>query len=137
MRAPTLFASALFVSALGLLDGDARAQAVSGPIVFDAVSSYSAPFPAVTNVFGIAITGVQHGASAPSTVLFVDRATTSDTAISGQLQSCERQALVAINRPGRFSLGLLPTGGAIPLAAGTPYSAAYYLGNGCTLTQLP
>jgi hypothetical protein len=139
MRAPSLLVSALFVSALGLLDSDAQAQAVSGQIVFDAVSAYSAPFPAGSGSYGIAITGVQHGASASSTVLFVDKATATDTTISGTLQTCERQALVVINRPGRFSLGLLPTtAGAIGVPAGGPYSTAYYLStNGCTLAQLP
>jgi hypothetical protein len=138
MRAPSLFASALFVSALCLLHGDAQAQAVSGQILFDAVSAYSAPLPAGYGAYGIAITGVQHGASASSTVLFVDHATPSATTISGQLQTCERQALVAINRPGRFSLGLLPIGGTIALPTGSLYSAAYELStNGCTLAQLP
>jgi len=68
----------------------------------------------------------------------VDRATSSVTTISGQLQTCERQALVVINRPGRFSLGLLPTTTTIAVPTGGTYSAAYYLSdNGCTLAQLP
>ncbi|HEY2511667.1 MAG TPA: hypothetical protein VGI39_12450 [Polyangiaceae bacterium] len=109
------FVPAFFFLASALASAS-TARAQTAPLAtFDAVTSYSA----VSTMF--TITGVQHGASAPSTVQLISGS--SDNPATAALSSCEKQILVMMNRPGRFSLAVFSQYGD-------------ELG-GCSLTQLP
>jgi hypothetical protein len=120
MRLHPLIVASLSLAAATFAHGNAGAQATAD-ITFDAVTSYhTGPGGPLGDQYAFFITGVQHGASAPSTVTAIAPQT-----INGQIvsvtESCERDLQVMINRPGRFSLGLYrPTGL-----------------SGCGLTQLP
>jgi hypothetical protein len=111
-RTSILAFSFLFLAAAFFLGRDARAQAATA--TFDAVTSY-----AVTGSI-LTITGVQHGASAPSTFSASNGGTTTPSVV---WQACQQQVLVMINRPGRFSLTIAYAGNTIV--------------SSCSLTQLP
>ena len=130
MRFRHLVLGSLSLAAATLTHAKADAQAYPR-VLFDAVTSYSlidnGSFQPV-----ITITGVQHGASAPSTLLFSDGSTSSNP--NFYWQSCEKQLLVMANRPGRFSLGVAYYGTTPPATGTSTDVLALY---GCALTQLP
>jgi hypothetical protein len=113
---------ALAIAALVCFEGDAGAQSVvtftpASPAVFDSVDSYS-----ITPASGagtVVITGVLHGDGAPKTANFYEPLGSVPQDV---LSSCERQLLVAINRPGRFSVTVEHNSGSLER---------------CTLTRLP
>jgi hypothetical protein len=126
--------ASLVLAAFFLAPAKADAQIIS-TVTFDAVTSYRAgagdnPFYSMALV----VTGVQHGAGGPSTVNFQDPHGSKDAA-SSYFAACEKQLLVAINRPGRVSITLAYHGTTPPstgVAAPVTLEAL-----GCTLTQLP
>jgi hypothetical protein len=131
MHLRTFVAAAASLAAL-LVHERADAQAYFYPqITYDAVTSYSAQ-PVSGSAYGFIVTGVQHGASAPSTFAFVANYSASGSEPQSAVQqSCERALLVATNRPGRFSFSVSVQ--ALPAAGSTgPVQAL-----GCALTQLP
>jgi hypothetical protein len=113
---PVLLGSFVLAVA-GIQAGDAQAQAATPKYLFDAVSQYALTASLLT------ITGVQHGASAASTVSVPLYIPSNGAPQNAQGTTCERQLLVAVNRPGRFSVGV--------------YLNASADLNGCVLTQLP
>jgi hypothetical protein len=108
MRLRHAVLSSLAAAVLTLAHG--RADAQTSPPTFDAVTAYTAS----SNTF--TVVGVQHGASASSTMSFSFGAQQSVAA-----QSCEKQLLIMLNRPGRFSITILVNA----------------LNASCTLTQTP
>jgi hypothetical protein len=132
MRFGHLVLGSIGIAAATLAHADAHAQTTYPRLVFDAVQTYSmtddGSFSSV-----IAVTGVQHGASGPSTLMFSDASPSSTPNL--YWQACEKQLLVMTNRPGRFSLAVSYYGSAPPPATGTSTEKlALY---GCALTQLP
>jgi hypothetical protein len=114
MRLHSFVLASFFVAAAALDAGNVRAQATTPTYTFDAVSQFGAQ----GNTFWI--TGVQHGASAASTIQVTGIETSGGTV--AYAEACERALLVAMNRPGRFSVGVYANSGIL---------------NGCLLTQLP
>ena len=115
MRFHPLVLACLCIAPLALHGAPAEAQSATD-FTFDSVTSYTNTY--LTNSsYGFTVTGIQHGASAPSTVNVILAGSTATSTQALAFDSCERKLLVAINRPGRFSVGV---------ASGT-----------CTLTQLP
>ncbi len=121
--------ASLAIAAFALTPTNAGAQATPPELTFDAVTAYT--IGRVDSHVTLTVTGVQHGASGPSTVAFVEAY--ADAPIAG-ISTCERQLLVAINRPGRFSVGVFYSG-ATPPSTGT--GTTYLSPRGCRLTQLP
>ena len=108
--------AAAALAAICVLPG--RAEADNAAIVtYDSVDSYRMGEPGA--MVHIAITGVVHGASAPTTAEYYSNTGTD------VMPACERQVIIAINRPGRFSL-------TIETMPGAPTNIRY-----CTLTRLP
>ncbi len=125
--------ASLALAVLALAPANAEAQATGPEVTFDAVTAYTVG--QVNYVMALTVTGVQHGASGPSTVTFWDTRSTTD-GTSSYFSACERQLLVAINRPGRFSIGLAYTG-TTPPSTGTPRQPVDLSPRGCRLTQRP
>jgi hypothetical protein len=136
----------LVIASLGLaatVFGERGADA-SAPtyaqVTFTAVTSYiTQPTVSSQTQYGVTITGIQTGQSAASTVSFATMS--AGGGIQGNspatvvAESCERQLLVMLNRPGRFSLGMVlnQTSVTLPVPTGTgPLEVI-----GCSLTQQP
>jgi hypothetical protein len=122
--------ASLALAGFALSPSNAEAQATPPEVTFDAVTAYTLG-QVYNGYIALTVTGVQHGASGPSTVGFT---ISSPDAQSLTLSTCERQLLVAINRPGRFSVAL-SYGGAAPPSTGTGTTSLS--SRGCRLTQLP
>jgi hypothetical protein len=125
--------ASLVLAVLALWPAQAEAQATRPVLTFDAVTSYT--MGNVGYTMALTVTGVQQGASGPSTVTFWDaQSTANDT--TAYFSACERQLLVAINRPGRFSIGIAYSG-TTPPSTGTVAAPVDLSSRGCTLTQRP
>lgn len=121
MRLHPLIVASLSLAAATFAHGNADAQATAN-ITFDAVTSYYTGLGGPAgNEYTFFITGIQHGASAPSTVTAPVSGQTWNSPIIPSTATCERDLQVMINRPGRFSLGL-------------HFQTSLV---GCSLTQLP
>jgi hypothetical protein len=99
------------------------------------VTSYASQPVSGQTQYGFVITGIQSGQSAASTAGFYLLATPGGSspwsqAPSVAYESCERQLLVMMNRPGRFSLGVVVESSTLP-------STGSYYALGCSLTQQP
>jgi hypothetical protein len=130
-----IFLTSLTFAAVSLAHANADAQLTFPTVTFDAVTSYSG-IQISTFDWGFTVTGVQHGASAPSTITFVVPVPNSPSTSPPSVlwQTCERALLTTINRPGRFSLGMAVTQLPLPPTTGTGSAAGDVAG--CTLTQL-
>jgi hypothetical protein len=125
--------ASLVLAVLALWPAQAEAQATDPVVTFDAVTSYKMGNVNYTLGLGLTVTGVQHGASGPSTVTFYDVQSTTKE-VTTYFSGCEKQLLVAINRPGRFSIGIAHNG-TTPPSTGT--AVVNLASHGCTLTQRP
>jgi hypothetical protein len=131
---PLLLVSLFLAAATTLSDGSANAQTTTTTITFNAVSNYNSYFVDISSYHYLAITGVQAGASASSTVVVYPVTSAGTTATSELFNSCERELLVAINRPGRVSLTTtLSTAATVPSTG----NAGTFGITGCALAQLP
>jgi hypothetical protein len=104
---------------LAALPWGSRAQTTATVYTFVTVDSVEVVTSRLT------ITGIEQGASAPSTqyVYFSSPSSTSDLG-SADLQACHRMALLAMSKPGQYLLTLRPY-----------YSSTYYYAS-CKLTRV-
>lgn len=114
LRHAVLFASTT-LGAVFAPAGVAVAQSTA-PVIFNAVSAYNSSY--WQDGVSFTVTGVQKDAAGTATLTFATLSTSTNQYV---WQTCEKQLLVMMNRPGRFSL---------TIAGNNPVQS-------CTLTQIP
>ena len=117
MKLRSILLGSFVVAVAGVHTGNAQGQitAPTPTYLFDAVTQY-----AVYNNT-LYVTGVQHGASATSTIS-AGGGVENGGAETAAAAACEKQLAIAVNRPGRVSVGVYVGGLGL---------------SGCVLTQLP
>jgi hypothetical protein len=114
-----LFASAVLAIVLSPSASSAQSSSI---LTYDVVTEYSVAIGSPN----IAVVGVVSGASAPSSMNLLFQSSAS----AALIESCERDVVQMINRPGRFQFAV-DTGSAIPI------NATYVYVQKCTLRQKP